>query len=292
MTALARRPEVIAARHDRLRGQQGDALESGSVRAATRGRQDAMLSAFGPSAARGRERPHRARALCARSRQRSESNGARAATSSSVTRGWRTSRWPGSPAGGRADRPPADSAAGGRQRHSPRPAGSHRIEHFQVDSGELAKAKHGGLLDLRVARRWPASRIVEVRTMRGAAARNVDPGGRGQRNVAEVDAAGEASCRALHDLREHGHGGCAVDLGEALAGVVAQDEQIGRALLRPVVTEVDFGVRVSGASRSARAGAGARPRSARRTTTGRGRRRAGPSLPAAAARERLPRPAR
>jgi uncharacterized protein YbjT (DUF2867 family) len=49
VTALARRPEAIAARHDRLRVQQGDVLDAGSVSAAMRG-QDAVLSAFGPSA--------------------------------------------------------------------------------------------------------------------------------------------------------------------------------------------------------------------------------------------------
>ncbi len=48
VTALARRPEAMAAKHERLRVVQGDVLDAGSMRAALKG-QEAVLSAFGPS---------------------------------------------------------------------------------------------------------------------------------------------------------------------------------------------------------------------------------------------------
>ena len=48
VTAVARKPEAVEARHDRLRVVKGDVLDAGSVGAAVSGA-DAVLSAIGPA---------------------------------------------------------------------------------------------------------------------------------------------------------------------------------------------------------------------------------------------------
>ena len=50
VTALARDPAAITAKHDRLRAAKGEARDTGSLEQAVQG-QDAVLSAFGPRAA-------------------------------------------------------------------------------------------------------------------------------------------------------------------------------------------------------------------------------------------------
>src|SRR5438105_10420169 len=47
VTAVARKPEAVATRHDHLRVVRGDVLDAGSVAAAVAGA-DAVLSAIGP----------------------------------------------------------------------------------------------------------------------------------------------------------------------------------------------------------------------------------------------------